>query len=148
MYIFNNSVLFTFLHRVMVHLGSLKRGMQEIDETPLPPPPPSPKKDETTEAQRKVSRKERCCPWKISRKQNRKNAVKRNCLRGILCAQDLVKARTDYWKWDREEQGQWLLHFFSFGQRVKNGKKGLQYIHCKEVCQKAWIYSHGLSYGR
>ena len=60
-----------------MHLGSLKRGMQEIDETPLPPPPPSPKKDETMEAQRKVSRKERCCSWKISRKQNGKNAVKK-----------------------------------------------------------------------
>ena len=80
----------------------------------------------------------------------RKKCCKKNCLRDILSAQDLVEARTEYWERDREEQGQWLLHFFSFGQRVKNGKKGLQYMvnHCKEVCQKAWIYSHGLSYGR
>ena len=74
---------------------------------------------------------------------------KKNCLRDSITLQDVFEARSEFWELNREEQGQWLLHFFTFGQKVKNGKSQLQYIvKNKEVCQKAWIFTHGLSYGR
>ena len=74
---------------------------------------------------------------------------KRKCLKSTLTLQDLLEARKEYWGLDREDQGQWLLHFFSFAQKVQNGKRTLVYlVNKKEVCQKAWMSSHGLSYGR
>ena len=80
----------------------------------------------------------------------RKKCCKRNCLQKILSLDDLIDAREEFWERDCEEQSQFLLHFFSFGQKIINGKQCLQYNvnGKKEVCQKAWIFSHGLSYGR
>lgn len=86
----------------------------------------------------------------IEETKNKKFCKKKNCLNGTITLQEVFEARSDFWELNREEQGQWLLHFFSFGQKVKNGKNQLQYIvnKNKEVCQKAWIFTHGLSYGR
>ena len=80
----------------------------------------------------------------------KKKCCKKNCMEEILTMEDVMEARSLFWEKDREEQGQWLLHFFSFAQKMKNGKQQLEYIvnKEKEVCQKAWIFSHGLSYGR
>ena len=80
----------------------------------------------------------------------KKKCCKNNCLKDILTLEDVAEARAEYWELDREQQGQWLLHFFTFGQNIKNGKRQLDYIVNKreEVCQKAWIFSHGLSYRR
>jgi len=77
-----------------------------------------------------------------------KNAAK-NYLKDSITLQDVFEARSEFWELNGEKQGQWLLHFFTFGQKVKNGKSQLYYIvKNKEVCQKAWIFTHGLSYGR
>ena len=80
----------------------------------------------------------------------KKYCCKKNCMQDILTLEDVMEARSLFWEKDREEQGQWLLHFFSFAQKITNGKSQLEYIvnKKKEVCQKAWIFSHGLSCGR
>ena len=75
---------------------------------------------------------------------------KDNCLKNMLTLKDIAEARAGFWEKDREEQGQWLIHFFSFARKITNGRSRLSYIinEQREVCQKAWILCHGLSYGR
>lgn len=72
-----------------------------------------------------------------------KKCYKRNCLQKILSLGDFIDTRKEFWERDRKEQGQFLLHFFSFAQKIVNGKQCLQYNANgkKEVCQKAWIQS-------
>lgn len=68
----------------------------------------------------------------------------------ILTLEDVMEDRSLFWKKDREEQRQWLLHFFFLRPEDKKMEKQLGYTvnKEKEVCQKAWNFSHGLSYGR
>lgn len=103
-----------------------------------------------SERQSKVSRKRKMLSMENIEETKNKKCCKKNCLKDTITLQDVFEARSEFWELNREEQGQWLLHFFTFGQKVKNGKSQLQYIvsKSKEVCQKAWIFIHGLSYGR
>ena len=76
--------------------------------------------------------------------------LQKQLFENVLMIHDVMEARTEFWEMYREEQGQWLLNFFFFSRKIKNGRSHLQYIvnKYKEVCQKAWIFGHGLSYGR
>ena len=73
----------------------------------------------------------------------------RRCIQSILTVPDIYKTREWFFKKSRESQGQFLLNFFQIARRLK-GQKTV-YIHTvenKDVCQKAWIFSYGIAYGR
>jgi len=93
---------------------------------------PSAKKQQT-----KTSRKRKMLSVENIKKPKRKPCCKNNCLKNILTIHDVMEARSEFWEKNREEQGQWLLNFFSFGRKIKNGRSCLQYIINKDVgrCQ-------------
>ena len=73
----------------------------------------------------------------------------KKCIQSILTISDIFKTREWLLKKSREVQGQFLLNFFQVARRSK-GQKTV-YVHTVEkkyVCQKAWIFSHGIAYGR
>ena len=61
---------------------------------------------------------------------------KSKCLKSTLTLHDLMEARKEYWVLDQEERGQWQLHFFSFAQKVQNGKRTLVYLVNEKRCAK------------
>ena len=72
-----------------------------------------------------------------------------NCVSTVLKLPEILYARRDFQDMNREEQVQWLLNFFQLGQRVRNGRKTYEHsLQGKVICQKAWIFCHGMSYGR
>ena len=68
------------------------------------------------------------------------------CIQLILTVSDIYKTRECFFEKSREAQGQFLLNFFQVARRSK-GQKTV-YVHTiekKYVCQKAWIFSHGMA---
>ena len=71
------------------------------------------------------------------------------CIQLILTVSDIYKTRECLFEKSRESQGQLLLNFFQVARRSKG--QNTVYVHTiekKYVCQKAWIFSHGIAYGR
>ena len=85
----------------------------------------------------------------IAREVRTASCCSKKCIQSILTISDIFKTREKLLKKPREVQGQFLLNFFQVARRSK-GQKTV-YVHTVEkkyVCQKAWIFSHGIAYGR
>ena len=85
----------------------------------------------------------------IARQVRTASCCSKQCIQCILTISDIFRTREWFLKKSREAQGQFLLNFFQVSRRSK-GQKTV-YVHTVEkkyVCQKAWIFSHGIAYGR
>jgi len=67
-----------------------------------------------------------------------------------LTVSDIYKMREWFLKKSREVQGQFLLNFFQVSHSRSKGQRTVydHNVEKKTVCQKAWIFSHGMAYGR
>ena len=73
----------------------------------------------------------------------------KRCIQLILTVPDIHRTRTWFLGKSREAQGQFLLNFFQVARRAKGQKTIYEHtVEKKHVCQKAWIFSHGIAYGR
>lgn len=87
---------------------------------------------------------------------NIENALKdfkccsRNCIHLILTKADILKSRVEFLEMDSDSQTQWLLNFFQLCLKKRGEARDVYHyrIEGKEICQKAWIFSYGMSYGR
>ena len=67
----------------------------------------------------------------------------------MLTVSDIYKTREWFLKKSREVQGHFLLNFFQVCHRSKGQRTVYDHnVEKKTVCQKAWIFSHGMAYGR
>lgn len=72
-----------------------------------------------------------------------------DCLNKKLKVSEISQARQDFQEMNREDQVQWLLNFFQINQRKRNGRKIFEHsLQGKLICQKAWVFCQGMSYGR
>lgn len=104
---------------------------------------PKPEKAEKIMQKRKVNYEN------IEREIKAGSCCYKNCITLILTKSGIYKTREWFFKKSREAQGQFLLNFFQVARRSK-GQRTV-YAHSveeKDVCQKAWIFSHGIAYGR
>lgn len=77
------------------------------------------------------------------------NCCSKRCIGAILTVADIHKARKYFLNKSREAQGVFLLDFFHTGRRIRGQATVYEhFIGDKKVCQKAWIFSYGMSYGR
>lgn len=73
----------------------------------------------------------------------------KRCIQSILTVPEIYRTRNWFLEKTREAQGQFLLNFFQVARRAKGQKTIYEYnVEKKYVCQKAWIFSHGIAYGR
>ena len=74
---------------------------------------------------------------------------KANCLTKVLEKCEILETRMEFQEKSRDEQAQWLLNFFEISKRIWKGRiKYDYYVKGKRICQKAWIFSYGIAYGR
>lgn len=77
------------------------------------------------------------------------NCCHKKCIRRKLSISDVYETRQMFFDKSQEQQRAYLINFFQISQRSKNGRTVYaHYVNGKEVCQKAWIFSHGMAYGR
>lgn len=79
---------------------------------------------------------------------NHQNCCGRHCISSLeRCS--VYEARKVFHELCQEEQRKWMVNFFQTAQRYKNGRKVYAYfVRGKEVCQRAWLFAHGISNGR
>ena len=85
----------------------------------------------------------------IARQVRTASCCSKQCIQCILKISDIFRTREWFLKKSKEAQGQFLLNFFQVSRRSKG--QNTVYVHTLErkyVCQKAWIFSHGIAYGR
>ena len=63
-----------------------------------------------------------------------------------LTKNDVTACRTKFWKLDESAQRGYILSFFTTNAIKENGRKAFMYlVEGKQVCNTAWLQSHGIS---
>ena len=103
----------------------------------------------TSKGVKKIIEKRKVDYANIEREVKTASCCSKKCINSVLTVSHIYKTREYFLKKSREEQGHFLLDFFQLNRRRKGQRTVYAYFVGEiEVCQKAWIFSHGMSYGR